>query len=122
MLKKIVLHTAATDNVGGYHDAGSELEVGADLAAGTIAAERARELIAANRAVSATAEEAANDDGLSKMKPEALKELATREGVTFGEKPTKVTLIELIRADRIAKAAAAETLPPGAGTGEGGDA
>ncbi|GEM_PF-6665315 len=121
MLKKIVLHTAALDNLGGYHDAGAELVVGDDAAAGFLNSDRAKDLIEGHRAVSATAEQAANDDGLGALGIAQLKELATREGVVFGEKPTKHSLLDLIRADRVAKAAAAATQTLGSGAGEGSE-
>lgn len=55
MLKKIVLHGPALDNVGGYHDGGAELLVGDADQAGFIHPDRARELLDSPRAVSATA-------------------------------------------------------------------
>lgn len=41
----ITLHRAATDNAGGYQDAGAELWIGDKAEAGTISADRARELL-----------------------------------------------------------------------------
>ena len=54
MLKKIVLHTAAADNVGGFHDAGSELDVGDAAKAGVITHAAAQDLIDRAGAVSKT--------------------------------------------------------------------
>ena len=58
-LKKIVLHGPAADNAGHYCDAGAELQVASTKAeaskAGFISADRARELVDGNRAVSASA-------------------------------------------------------------------
>ncbi len=59
-LKRIVLHGPTVDNAGLYCDAGTELEIGEKAREGTIGAERARELLAAGTAVSAT--EAAAED------------------------------------------------------------
>jgi len=57
-MKKIVLHGPAIDAAGNFCDAGTELEIGDKAKAGTIAAESARQLVAAGTAVSATAEAA----------------------------------------------------------------
>jgi hypothetical protein len=54
MLKTIVLHSAAVDNAGVYHDAGSELAIGDDVEKGIIALNNAQALVDGHRAVSKT--------------------------------------------------------------------
>ncbi len=69
MLKHIVLHGPAIDNVGGYHDAGAELEVGAEAKAGLIDGVRAQQLVDGGRAVSRTEAEAIERDSGKEISP-----------------------------------------------------
>ena len=64
-MRKIVLHSAAADTLGGYHDAGAKLCVSAQKKAGHITAARADQLLAESAAVTlaeAAAEEQAAEE------------------------------------------------------------
>lgn len=105
MLKHIVLNTAATDCLGGYHDAGSELAVGEQAEAGMLSTEKAHELIENGRAVSKTAAlAAAVADDLDGKSLTQLHQVAKTEGVDVETDANKPTIVAAIRAKRSAQA------------------
>lgn len=106
-MKKIHLHTAAADNLGHFHDSGTDLVVGDAAQHGVISAERAKALLDSHGAVSPR-EAADEGDGLEKLKRPELVKLASDEGAEFAEDATRAVLIEAIRVKR----AAPPPLPP----------